>query len=643
VTLPEFLDEDVAELVGFFIGDGSFDSRGIRLSFDKRKEKEISYWKSFLIRKFNLNLAHPQYGKGNDVSWCVACQSFKRWLAQFFIDSNKFIVPQQVWDSSYKVKCSFLKGLFSADGSISKQRVIELSSHNESFIKDIQLLLLDVGIISSKSSWRRNNSCFSIGTQFKLTISYKEGRDLFANNIGFSYEEKQQLLQNILSTQLFSYKRRNIIKIEGLDSERIFISKVVDKYEGEANTYDLDVPDGRSYIANGFVVHNTIGLIMDCDTTGIEPDYSLIKFKKLAGGGYFQIINQSVEIALKELKYNDTQIKEITEFVSENYTIEGAPHVSEEFYPIFDCANKCGKGNRFIDHNAHLNIMAAATPFLSGSVSKTVNMPNSATIKDVEDVYMKAWKLGIKAIALYRDGSKLSQPLMSVEEKQTVVNPKEVLQKVEDDFFMESVKNASIRNRLPNKRIGYTQKAKIAGQSLYIRTGEYDDGKLGEIFIDMHREGATVRSLLNCFSIAISLGLQHGVPLEEYVDAFVFSKFEPSGLITGHDRIKMANSIIDYIFRDLAINYLNRDDLAHDLKKDTKKELTIKAAESFVKDITDSQKKTLVKPATIFHKISDAISKGFTGDICVECQSMTMVRNGTCLKCTTCGSTTGCS
>jgi ribonucleoside-diphosphate reductase alpha chain len=373
---------------------------------------------------------------------------------------------------------------------------------------------------------------------------------------------------------------------------------------------------------------------MDCDTTGIEPDYSLIKFKKLAGGGYFQIVNQSVEVALKELKYNDDQIKEIVEFISKNYTIEGAPHVNIEHYPIFDCANKCGKGNRFIDYNAHLNIMAAATPFLSGSVSKTVNMPNFATIKDVEDVYMKAWKLGIKAIALYRDGSKLSQPLMSVEEKRTIISPVEELQKVEDDFLMESIKNVSIRHRLPNKRIGYTQKAKIAGQSLYIRTGEYDDGKLGEIFIDMHREGATVRSLLNCFSIAISLGLQHGVPLEEYTDAFVFSKFEPSGMIIGHDRIKMANSIIDYIFRDLAINYLDRDDLAHDLKKENT---------TVVKDVVNSQKKTSVKPGTIFHKISDAISKGFTGDICVECQSMTMVRNGTCLKCVTCGSTTGCS
>ncbi len=511
----------------------------------------------------------------------------------------------------------------------------------------------------------------------------------------------------------------------------------------------------------------TIGLVMDCDTTGVEPDFALVKFKKLAGGGYFKIINQSIPPALERLGYNKDQINEIVkyakgagtlngcpyinyeslkskgftddalakiekqlpgvfelgfafnkftlgadflikklgmdpeqinsydfnlltalgfskqeissanDYVCGTMTIEGAPFLKHEHYPVFDCANKCGKkGSRFIRPSAHIKMMAAAQPFISGAISKTINMPNQSSIEDIKDAYMQSWKLGIKANALYRDGSKLSQPLNSISEEEIEIIMEE---KEHNDIvkIAEKIIHRYIakRRRLPDRRSGYTQKAKINGQSVYIRTGEYENGQLGEIFIDMHREGAAFRSLLNCFAISISLGLQHGVPLEEFIDAFVFTRFEPSGIVTGNSKIKMSTSVIDYIFRELAVTYLGRNDLAHvepeDLKTKASPGIVKKLNEpDFIeeevvserlveldKDAGDSfnySDSAAVRPAVIKTasksgnndmsvKIRQAIERGYTGDICSECQSMTMVRNGTCLKCMTCGSTSGCS
>ena len=506
----------------------------------------------------------------------------------------------------------------------------------------------------------------------------------------------------------------------------------------------------------------TIGLVMDCDTTGVEPDFALVKFKKLAGGGYFKIINQSIPPALEKLGYNKDQINEIikyakgagtlegcpyinpqslkakgftdeiinkidktlpsvfdisfafnrytigeefliktlgfredeinsydfdllqrlgfskqeiataNDYICGTMTIEGAPFLKHEHYPVFDCANKCGKkGTRFIRPIAHIKMMAAAQPFISGAISKTINLPNNASIEDIKDAYMQSWKLGVKANAVYRDGSKLSQPLntLTEEEAEAILEDKEKndIVKVAEKIIHRYIAK---RRRLPDRRSGYTQKAKINGQSVYIRTGEYENGQLGEIFIDMHREGAAFRSLLNCFAISISLGLQHGVPLEEFVDAFVFTKFEPSGIVTGNEKIKMATSVIDYIFRELAVTYLGRNDLAH-VNDD---EIQTKASRGIVKKISEpdfyseevvservveldkhnvesyspspssyGMSSVQSKQNGLTAKVKKAIESGYTGDICPECQSITMVRNGTCLKCMTCGATTGCS
>ena len=546
----------------------------------------------------------------------------------------------------------------------------------------------------------------------------------------------------------------------------------------------------------------TIGLIMDCDTTGIEPDFALVKFKKLAGGGYFKIINQSVPKALKKLGYNDNEMQEIIGYavghgtlgnaphinhsslighgfgkqeiskiesalpssfdiryvfnqwtLGETFcketlgipveklndptfsllqhlgfkpkeieeaniyacgtmTIEGAPLLSEEHYSVFDCANPCGKtGKRFLSVESHIYMMAAAQSFISGAISKTINMPASATIEDCKQAYELSWSLGVKANALYRDGSKLSQPLSSslIDEDDTSVDNNltktEIIAEkiIEKIVYKETVKE---RNKLPERRKGYTQKAIVGGHKVYLRTGEYSDGKLGEIFIDMHKEGAAFRAMMNNFAIAVSVGLQYGVPLEEYVEAFTFTRFEPAGMVQGNDSIKNATSIIDYIFRELAISYLDRTDLAHvkpigevfddlsgskttnenlssveDNVKSTGSEENIQLIKKFTstgylrkrfpKELTD-ESKTIIQQDSISQTdiVSEGVTdlnrkdslddkiqtqdikmdqrkiaklKGFEGDPCNECGSFTLVRNGTCLKCNNCGSTTGCS
>jgi ribonucleoside-diphosphate reductase alpha chain len=374
---------------------------------------------------------------------------------------------------------------------------------------------------------------------------------------------------------------------------------------------------------------------------------------------------------LQACGFSKQEIASANDYICGTMTIEGAPFLKHEHYPIFDCASKCGKkGTRFIRSSAHIKMMAAAQPFISGAISKTINLPGSSSIDEVKDAYMQSWKMGIKANSIYRDGSKLSQPLnsMSEEELEAILEEKENndIIKIAERIIHRYIAK---RRRLPDRRTGYTQKAKINGQSVYIRTGEYDNGQIGEIFIDMHREGAAFRSLLNCFAISISLGLQHGVPLEEFVDAFVFTRFEPSGIVTGNERIKMSTSVIDYIFRELAVNYLGRFDLSHVDPNENKTKLSAGIVKKYQEpefeseevvserlvelDNNDSNKITQIKALyetkrptgnnILTTKVKQAIEKGYTGDICLECQSLTMVRNGTCLKCMTCGSTSGCS
>ena len=485
----------------------------------------------------------------------------------------------------------------------------------------------------------------------------------------------------------------------------------------------------------------TIALVMDCDTTGIEPDFAIVKYKKLAGGGYFKIVNQSVHKALQRLGYTAGQIKEIEDYcrghgtlqnaphvnfdslrskgftdeklaevekqmpntfdiqfvfnkftLGEDFcmqklgftqeqlndpqfnmlealgftkeqirkandhicgtmTIESAPHLKAEHYAVFDCANKCGKyGKRFIHYDAHLGMMAAVQPFISGAISKTINMPHNATVDDVKAAYSKSWKYMLKAIALYRDGSKLSQPLNSIaheeDELMALVGREEndINEQADAKQLHEAVLVRGQRKKLPAKRDGFVQEARIGGHKLHLRTGEYPDGSLGEIFIDMYKEGASYRSLLNCFAISVSKGLQYGVPLEEYIETFSFTRFEPSGVAVGDENIKNASSILDYVFRVLDREYVSKDMLE---TPDSKPVLqsTPKTAPKILASSTGSPAKTS-KPGKTEDDLIDGIDArvmGYTGEQCGQCGSMKVKRNGSCSVCTDCGETTGCS
>ena len=458
----------------------------------------------------------------------------------------------------------------------------------------------------------------------------------------------------------------------------------------------------------------TIGLLMGCDTTGVEPDFSLVKFKKLAGGGYMKLVNSAVPTALKNLGYGDSMIEDIVDHISGesilkghtdginkrdllangNYTlgvleawdkelktsfdpafvlpvaelvakfgkdrtdafllsvggrgtVEGARHLLPEHLAIFDCANPCGKGVRSIHYSGHLKMMAVCQPFISGSISKTINMPTDATERDIADAYMLAWVSGIKAVALYRDGSKFSQALATSLAALDGIDAVEDAD-VQDDKVkaMAEVATANFlqhghRVKLPSRRVGVTQSVHIGNTKVYLRTGEYPDGTLGEIFLDTHKEGAAFRAVMNAFAISISIGLQYGVPLEEFVDAFTFTKFEPAGMVRGHDVIKMSSSVLDFIFKDLAITYLGRYDLAN-IKPDDNPEAYANL-KPVVAGIPNPPRDTPIM--TTKSRSANVIAKehGFTGDPCAECGHLTLVRSGTCLRCNTCGATTGCS
>ncbi len=448
----------------------------------------------------------------------------------------------------------------------------------------------------------------------------------------------------------------------------------------------------------------TIGLLMDCDTTGVEPEFSLVKWKKLAGGGYFKIINNSIKPALKKLAYNeeqirdimnyvmghgslenapyvnptelkklgfsDKQIKEVEDhvktsrsldewtphanietlqnaglkmneileaklFIEGSQTMEGAPHLKDEHLAIFDCANKCGNGNRYIAPLGHVKMMAAVQPFLSGAISKTVNLPNESTREDIHNIYMESWKLGLKAVALYRDGCKESQALSSKSDSTLKMN------KVSDALPKGAVLRGS-KVALPTKRRGITIESNIAGQKIYLRTGEYADGSLGEIFIDSFKEGASYRSLLNCFAVAVSIGLQYGVPLEKYVDSFSFTRFEPSGM-TNHPNVRTCTSIVDFLFRVLGMEYLGRTDFVHVAPENTQRDFN-KAQGAIQAAIMNEASSAQEEVST---QQKDALNKQLSsmmGDapVCTSCGHIT-VRNASCYKCLNCGTSMGCS
>jgi len=540
----------------------------------------------------------------------------------------------------------------------------------------------------------------------------------------------------------------------------------VELYRAACDDWDAAVRLGethgyRNAQATVLAPTGTIGLLMDCDTTGIEPDFALVKFKKLAGGGYFKIVNQTVPRALRRLGYTEREAQEIVAYVSGSntllgaphvnrrtlrekgltdgeldkvegairgvfdldgsfaawvlgeaayerlgatkdvrsrkgfsllehmgfsraqideaqdaiigrMTIEGAPHLRTEHYPVFDCANRCGKhGQRFLAAMSHVRMMAAVQPFLSGAISKTVNLPNDATVDEVQSIYEQGWRLGLKAVALYRDGCKASQPLSSTgdektkEKREPLLAPMPLTTEATQQLTLPIAPNTRLygqRARLPKKRHGFTQEARVGGHKIFLRTGEYDDGQLGEIFIDMHKEGAAFRSLMNCFAMSVSVGLQYGVPLQTYVDQFTFTRFEPQGPVEGHPYVKFATSIVDFIFRTLGVEYLHRHDLAHIKPEDSAPVDTTPVhllsptqppqARSMDSAPLPHTREALARSAAMSETLGDSAGASpldaqldtMMGDapVCDVCGHIT-VRNGACYKCLNCGNSMGCS
>jgi len=380
----------------------------------------------------------------------------------------------------------------------------------------------------------------------------------------------------------------------------------------------------------------TIGLLMDCDTTGIEPDFALVKFKKLAGGGNMKITNGSVAPALDHLGYSAEQIDEIVKHVEKNDTIEGAPWLKPEHLSVFDCAVKCGAtGKRFLSPTSHIKMMAAAQPFLSGAISKTINCPYETTVEEIEQLFVDSWKLGLKAVAVYREGSKACAVLSGkADESDKKSDDDDVLSNITVKQLKSAVKDVvrdarPERRRLPKRRSGFTQEVSIAQQKLYLRTGEYEDGSLGEIFLDMHKQGSTTRALLNSFAILTSIALQHGVPLEEIASAFVHTKFEPRGMTFGDPDVRISSSLLDYVFRTLSIRYLGRSDLRTGGDQD---------APSDQKAVNGSKPVEIAVGSPAPGPRVDVKSV----EICAQCGD-SMIRSGSCFRCNNCGSTSGCS
>ncbi len=630
-------------------------------------------------------------------------------------------------------------------------------------------------------------------------ISYKTSAELAAHLGTFSkYEEnKHHMLRVMRNHRAAAYDAMDAyegieIKPQGINAKYCpdYLLKAATKAWDDAVKMGEEF-GYRNAQTTVIAPTGTIGLVMDCDTTGVEPDFALVKFKKLSGGGYFKIINQSVPQALRNLKYEENEIEEIVNYAKghgslngaphinptslaqkglsgndiqkleaamssafeigfafnvfnlgeecmqrlgfqpDNYndfewsllealgytedeieeaniyicgtmTVEGAPYLKDEHLPVFDCANKCGHlGKRYIHHTGHIRMMAAVQPFISGAISKTINLPNEGTIEEIAEAYKLSWQLGLKACALYRDGSKLSQPLSNKSDKKKKADDRhsdgyrettgdpvnnneprivDMSQLTVEDLLEEMNKRVQSsadtglkrqlamiveRRALPAKRRGFTQKAKINGQALFLRTGEYNDGTLGEIFIDMAKEGATMRSMLNCFAIAISIGLQYGVPLEEFVEKFVFTRFEPAGMVD-HPNIKTTTSIIDFMFRSLAYEYLGRNDLVHVLDKPEVENIgnepwdentpTIgnrvpELSEVRVIGSTNgkgqSQKAHRTEHTKKITNGFDAVNsaaKNMQSDApaCNTCGHIT-IRSGTCYKCLNCGNSMGCS
>jgi ribonucleoside-diphosphate reductase alpha chain len=697
LRVPDAVTPELAEMVGYFMGDGNLHANSINFCVADADLDVVEHIRILSKELFNLDLRVYRRKGHRQVSmhsarlsrWWRAAGFAKR-LPELGHTGKGWIphVPEAVLaTNSPVVYAAFLRGLFEADGTLSKG-VPCLSTVSEEFASDLRTMLLTIGIATTtvKSSTGLG------GPVFMIRLRNVDHALNFDERVGFISERKSRavaflepkdtarrdyvfLPQGVWDQLVPSgHWARNAVRqsvpkrggvarhlarriAETIIDERLshaldylFERVAVNEDGGVQPTYDLSVPDNVTYVANGMVSHNTIGLMMDCDTTGVEPDLALVKFKKLVGGGSMQIVNQTVPRALKNLGYQPEQAEAIIEYISERGHVVDAPGLRREHYEVFDCA----MGERAISPMGHVRMMAAVQPELSGAISKTVNLPESATVEDIEQIYFEGWKLGLKALAIYRDNCKVGQPLSAARKK-----PAEVEAKAAEPTAPHEVR--PVRRRLPKRRSATVTRFSVAGAEGYMTASSYPDDGIGEVFLKLGKQGSTLAGVMDAFSIAISVGLQYGIPLESYVAKFTNMRFDPAG-ITDDPDIRMASSVMDYIFRRLALDHLSYDQRSELGILSVEERSAVLAGEDPAASADEVDPEELAQSVPVEraqpqrtpaagssaapHSSTELVEaqQGRTADapLCLNCGTK-MRPAGSCYVCEGCGSTSGCS
>ena len=699
-SVPREMSADLAELVGYFMGDGSLHSKGLRFCVAASDGDVVERLASLGRSLFGLEAAITARRGYTEVAmhsvrlalWWEACGFAKKAPSPEHRGKGYGAhVPDAVLQANDpQVYGAFLRGLFESDGTVSSG-FVSFTTTTEAFARDTQSMLLALGMVSTLEKHAAGIGSWGNAPKFRLRLLNASLSERFSEQVGFMSVRKSTLAtagdhpqaarhdrvplsratldmlapenDSLRKTMLLSLNRTGMVsrrsamalmeRAGNLDLDyalSFYYDEVASAELGEEQmTYDLSVPENVTYVANGFVSHNTIAFMMDCDTTGVEPDIALVKYKKLVGGGLLKIVNHTVPRALRKLGYNKAQVEAITAYIDEHDTIEGAP-LKAEHLPVFDCAFKAAKGERSIHYMGHLKMVASAQPFISGSISKTINLPELATVEDIEQAYIDGWKMGLKCISVYRDNCKRSQPLNTkLDDKKDAPAAAAVA--------MPALRTP-VRRKLPEERQSITHKFDIQGHEGYITVGMFEDGTPGEIFVKMAKEGSTLSGMVDSFAIMVSLALQYGVPLEALVSKFGHVRFEPSGY-TSNKEIPIAKSIVDYIFRWLASKFYDEEgkEAIGIIKREPKpaakaveeaKPAKVAAARAAAKAKQDE----VMAPAApadelrviaadkggVQAKVTVTVTDSAT---CSDCGAL-MVRAGACYKCLNCGSTSGC-
>jgi ribonucleoside-diphosphate reductase alpha chain len=657
VQVPDAVTPELAELVGYFMGDGSLHAKGIRFCVADTDLDVAEYLGVLAKGLFGVEPVTTLQEGYREVT-LQSVRLARWWQAAGFAKelpndehSGKGWVPRVpsaiLEANSPSVYNAFIRGLFEADGTV-QDGVPSFSTANESFAAEVRTLLLASGLATTTRTTRSGWG----GPIYQVRLRNVDHALNFSELIGFIGHRKDSLMVALEPEQSLDNCLGSVL---GYLFERV----AANEDGGVQPTYDLSVPENVTYVANGMISHNTIGLMMDCDTTGIEPDLALVKFKKLVGGGSMQIVNQTVPRALKNLGYPHEQIEAITEYIAEHGHVVNAPGLRLEHYDVFDCA----MGERSISAMGHVRMMAAVQPQLSGAISKTVNMPESATVDDIRHIYFEGWKLGLKALAIYRDNCKVGQPLTDARGKkaeEAAAEPAQV------PAIQEGRDHRPVRRRLPRQRPATVTRFSVAGAEGYMTASSYPDDGVGEVFLKLGKQGSTLAGVMDAFSMAISVGLQYGIPLESYVAKFTNMRFEPAGLTDDPD-IRIASSVMDYIFRRLALDHLPYEQRAElGILSAAERSAAIAVPDEL--DPTDlaqsaavepiSAERTVVRrpaanpapvrssPASAPHSSTELIEaqQGRTADapLCLTCGTK-MRPAGSCYVCEGCGSTSGCS